>query len=137
MAQLTLDFSDYDGSQKHRHIMSSAEKFPVATRRLKNGFVALSGIDKLVTNRVARGKSKFFVQHKITTTDEGARFIKNYENWHVLTICSKTKLKDKQKINDLTLRLDSDCVGAQDRPNEDPNLFHPPYGNTGCECGRR
>jgi len=73
MSQLTLDFSDYDGSQKHRHIMSSAEKFPVATRRLKNGFVTLPGIDKLMLDRVSRQQSRYFIQHKITTTDEGKR----------------------------------------------------------------
>ena len=119
--KFTLDFSDYDGSKTYTPAASFAVKFPKALKRLKEQ-VELPGIQTLISNRVAQGKSKFFIQHKITTTTEGKKFFQNYETWNIQTLMQKVKMKPHEIIG-LKNRLDEDCVGTTDRPYDDPLCY--------------
>ena len=107
-----LDFSDYDGTKTYTPEASFAVRFPKAIKRLKST-MDLPGIDKLIQKMVAAGGSKYFIQHKITTTTEGTKFLNNYEQWNVATLMQKIKLSSSEMVG-LKNRLDEDCVGTTD-----------------------
>ena len=115
------DFSDYDGTKVYTPEASFAIRFPKALKKLKCT-MEIPGIDKLIQKMVASGGSKYFIQHKITTTTEGTKFLNNYEQWNVVSLMQKVKLSNSEMVG-LKDRLDEDCVGITDRPFTDPLCY--------------
>ena len=73
------DFSDYDGSKKTKHVMTYADKFPVATARLRAPVTTIAGMKDLIKKRKANGESEYFIVHRETNTIEAKRFLRNLE----------------------------------------------------------
>ena len=87
-----IDYGDYDGSKKHRHVMSFVDKFPEAARKLKETIITLPGMPELLEKRVKNGESRYFILHKVTTTTDAKKFLTSYERWNVCAIMNGVKM---------------------------------------------
>ena len=119
MSQLSFNFGDYDGSKKGRHVKPFEQKFPIAASKLKASF-SIPELTEFIKKRVSElGEPRHFIQHKITTTTEGIKFLRNFELWNVTAIVKTFAKNDPQKQEAMKIRLDEDCIGLTERPNED------------------
>ena len=122
MSQILLNFSDYDGSKDSHHVMSFEQRFPVSSHRLKIK-LEIPGLKSTVENIVKRGGSKFFIQHRTTTTTEGEKFLRNYEQWYSILVMKDYSKSAVEKQVQMKTRLDADCVGINEIPNTDPLCY--------------
>ena len=103
--------------------MSFTEKFPVSASRLDTTF-EIPELKELIKKRVNDlGESKYFIQHKITSTIEGEKFLKSFESWNVIARVREYSKNNPQKQNAMKTRLDEDCVGIKERPNTDSMCY--------------
>ena len=120
--RFTLDFSGYDGTQVNVVKRTFTETFPRSTQHLSTKPLNLPGIEALRDQRVQRGKSKFFIQNKKTTTTEGTEFFRRFQGWMLRTLLNNAKGLSDIDAENLLHRLNLDPIGTKP-PNKSDTIL--------------
>ena len=116
--RFALDTSGYDGSQVNVVKRTFAQRFPRSAHQLSTKPLKIPEVELARDQHAKRGKTRFFIRNKKTTTTEAEEFFQRYEGWMLRTCLNNSKGLSDIDADNLLIRLLEDPIGTK-APNKD------------------